>query len=154
MPDAAAADRRRNAARGPGARALLIGIYPPSLQRSGLEAAVSDLLAPLSARGVAVKSEIASDLELAPETEELIFSGAQEALRNVAKHADPSQVEVTLRRTNGSVVLSVRDDGRGFDPAAASAADGRAWACACSRISWRSATAGSRSTPPLDAARW
>ena len=99
-------------------RALLIGIYPPSLQRSGLEAAVSDLLAPLSARGIAVEAEIGDDLGLAPETEELIFRSAQEALRNVAKHADPSHVAVRVSRSNGSVVLAVRDDGRGFDPAA------------------------------------
>ena len=105
-------------------RALLIGIYPPSLERSGLEAAVGDLLAPLSARGIAVEAQIGDDLTLASETEELIFRGAQEALRNVAKHADPSQVAVTLSRRNGSVVLAVRDDGRGFDPAAARAADG------------------------------
>ena len=117
--DAAAATRR--AVRE--LRALLIGIYPPSLQRSGLEAAVSDLLAPLSARGIAVEAEIADDLALAPETEELIFRGAQEALRNVAKHADPSRVAVSVSRSNGSVVLAVRDDGRGFDPAAARAAD-------------------------------
>ena len=71
-----------------------------------------------------MEAEIADDLKLAPETEELIFRGAQEALRNVAKHADPSQVAVTLSSANGSVVLAVRDDGRGFDPAAARAVDG------------------------------
>jgi two-component system NarL family sensor kinase len=102
-------------------RGLLIGIYPPSLQRSGLEAAVSDLLAPLSARGIAVKAEIGDNLALTPETEELIFRSAQEALRNVAKHADPSRVAVSVSRSNGSVVLAVRDDGRGFDPAARAA---------------------------------
>jgi two-component system NarL family sensor kinase len=115
--DAAAATRR--AVRE--LRSLLIGIYPPSLQRSGLEAAVSDLLAPLSARGIAVETEIGDNLTLAPETEELIFRSAQEALRNVAKHADPSQVTVSVSRSNGSVVLAVRDDGRGFDPAARTA---------------------------------
>jgi len=114
MPDAA--DSTRRAVRE--LRALLIGIYPPSLRRSGLGAAVSDLLAPLSARGVAVRSDIADDLALAPETEELIFRGAQEALRNVAKHADPTHVAVSVTRSNGSVVLAVRDDGHGFDPAA------------------------------------
>jgi signal transduction histidine kinase len=71
-----------------------------------------------------VEAEIADDLALAPEAEELIFRSAQEALRNVAKHADPSRVEVSVRRSNGSVVLAVRDDGRGFDPDAARAADG------------------------------
>ena len=120
MPDAAASTRRALRE----LRALLIGIYPPSLQRSGLEAAVADLLAPLSARGIAVQSEIPNALALTPETEELIFRGAQEALRNVAKHADPTQVVVSVRRSNDCVVLSVRDDGRGFDPAAAGAADG------------------------------
>jgi two-component system NarL family sensor kinase len=120
MTDAAASTRR--AVRE--LRALLIGIYPPSLQRSGLEAAVSDLLAPLSARGIAVKSDIPADLALAPETEELIFRGAQEALRNVAKHADPTSVVVTVSRSDGSVVLAVRDDGRGFEPVAEAAADG------------------------------
>lgn len=119
MPEAAASTRR--AVRE--LRAMLIGIYPPSLQRAGLEAAVSDLLAPLSARGIAVQTEIPSDLALDPETEELIFRGAQEALRNVAKHADPTHVEVSVSRSNGSVVLAVRDDGRGFDPAAAGGAD-------------------------------
>ena len=79
-----------------------------------------DLLAPLSARGASrCESDIAADLALAPETEELIFRSAQEALRNVAKHADPAHVEVGVSRSNGSVVLAVRDDGRGFDPAAA-----------------------------------
>jgi two-component system NarL family sensor kinase len=115
MPEAATSTRR--AVRE--LRALLIGIYPPSLQRSGLEAAVSDLLAPLSARGIEVQSDISRNLELSPETEELIFRGAQEALRNVAKHADPTHVAVSVGRSNGSVVLTVRDDGRGFDPSAA-----------------------------------
>jgi signal transduction histidine kinase len=112
MTDAAASTRR--AVRE--LRTLLIGIYPPSLQRSGLETAVSDLLAPLSARGIAVNADIPDDLGLDPETTELIFRGAQEALRNVAKHADPTRVAVSVSRSNGSVVLAVQDDGRGFDP--------------------------------------
>jgi signal transduction histidine kinase len=73
-------------------------------------------VAPLSARGVEVETEIAVDLALPPETEELIFRSAQEALRNVAKHADPTRVAVRVSRSKGSVVLTVRDDGRGFDP--------------------------------------
>jgi two-component system NarL family sensor kinase len=115
MRDAAAATRR--AVRE--LRALLIGIYPPSLQRSGLRSAVSDLLAPLSARGIAVEADVPDDLGVAPETEELIFRSVQEAVRNVAKHADADRVQVTVRRANGSVVMAVSDDGRGFDPTAA-----------------------------------
>jgi signal transduction histidine kinase len=119
--DADAAATTRGAVRE--LRSLLIGIYPPSLQRSGLQAAVADLLVPLSTRGIEVEADIPSDLALAPETEELIFRGAQEALRNAANHADPDRVQISVARSDGSVVLTVRDDGRGFDPTAADGAD-------------------------------
>ena len=40
---------------------------------------------------------------------------AQEALTNVARHADATNVEVTLAMENGNLALSVIDNGRGFD---------------------------------------
>jgi Histidine kinase-, DNA gyrase B-, and HSP90-like ATPase len=39
------------------------------------------------------------------------------SLANSLKHAEASQVEVTLERSNGSMHISIRDDGRGFDKA-------------------------------------
>ncbi|MFN7986625.1 MAG: PAS domain-containing protein [Thermoanaerobaculia bacterium] len=47
-----------------------------------------------------------------------LFRVAQEALRNVARHAGASAVTVSLRRGDGGLLLAVRDDGAGFDPAA------------------------------------
>ncbi|MDP9372064.1 MAG: GAF domain-containing protein, partial [Chloroflexota bacterium] len=44
---------------------------------------------------------------------------AQELLSNIGKHADATQVDVRLERCNGSLVLTVADDGVGFDPAVA-----------------------------------
>ncbi|MGE4505792.1 MAG: PAS domain S-box protein [Desulfovibrionaceae bacterium] len=44
----------------------------------------------------------------------------QEALTNVARHAEASAVEVALLQTEQTLELSVQDDGRGFDPAAPS----------------------------------
>ena len=41
---------------------------------------------------------------------------AQEALANVARHADAHSVDVDLCTRGGGVELRVRDDGRGFDP--------------------------------------
>lgn len=41
----------------------------------------------------------------------------EEALANVAKHANASRVGVTLSYFDDEVTLDVRDDGRGFDPA-------------------------------------
>jgi two-component system, NarL family, sensor histidine kinase UhpB len=45
---------------------------------------------------------------------------AQEALTNVARHAGAGEVQLSLRREEGDIVLRVRDDGRGL-PAGASA---------------------------------
>lgn len=46
-----------------------------------------------------------------------MFRIAQEARRNVARHAHASSVEVTLGPFDGGVQLAVRDNGAGFDPA-------------------------------------
>jgi len=54
---------------------------------------------------------------LRPETEIALLRTAQEALANVAKHADATRVGLTLSYMDEEVVLDVRDDGRGFDPA-------------------------------------
>jgi two-component system, NarL family, sensor kinase len=101
-------------------RSLLVEIYPPNLHDTGLEAAIADLLAPLRRRGI--EAELATDGigRLPPESEQLIFRTAQEALRNVADHANASHVTVSLERRNGTVVALIRDDGAGFDAAVAS----------------------------------
>ncbi len=57
--------------------------------------------------------------ESIPETEQALFRLAQEALANVAKHAEAKQVAITLVRTDGAVTMSVADNGRGFDPESA-----------------------------------
>jgi two-component system sensor histidine kinase UhpB len=44
----------------------------------------------------------------------VIYRVAQEALNNAVRHADADHVQVELRREDGQVELSVRDDGRGF----------------------------------------
>ena len=45
-----------------------------------------------------------------------VYRITQEALTNVARHAQASHVEVNLRANNGRLALNVEDDGRGFDP--------------------------------------
>ena len=44
-----------------------------------------------------------------------IYRIVQEALTNVAKHSGAQRVTVALTKTDGSLVLSIGDDGRGFD---------------------------------------
>ena len=45
------------------------------------------------------------------------FRIVQEAVANVLNHADPTRVSITAQPRGGDVVVEVRDDGRGFDPA-------------------------------------
>ena len=56
------------------------------------------------------------------EAEFALLRTAQEALANVAKHAQATRVGVTLSYMEHEVALDVRDDGRGFDLASAQAA--------------------------------
>lgn len=46
-----------------------------------------------------------------------LFRIVQEALRNIARHAHASHVEVRLRRLDGGLQLAIKDNGAGFDPA-------------------------------------
>jgi signal transduction histidine kinase len=98
-------------------RTLLVDIYPPTLRRAGLGGALSDLVAALSTRNIAAEIDLEPGLALPPERESILYRVAQEALRNVAQHADASHVRVYAGRRNGSAVLTVEDDGRGFAPA-------------------------------------
>ena len=47
-----------------------------------------------------------------------IYRVAQEALRNVARHAKASTVELSLALSEGGLLLTITDNGRGFDPGA------------------------------------
>jgi signal transduction histidine kinase len=100
-------------------RTLLVDIYPPTLQRAGLQSALSDLLSGIGEGGCDVHLRFEpSELRLPPETEALLFRAAQESVRNVRAHADAHRLDVSVVQTNGRVALEVADDGRGFDPGA------------------------------------
>jgi signal transduction histidine kinase len=96
-------------------RSLLVEIYPPELHRQGLEAAMRDLLAPCTARGIDAHLDVDQESNLPPEVQALFFRAAQEALRNVVKHAGARRVDVEVARRNGRATLKVTDDGGGFD---------------------------------------
>jgi signal transduction histidine kinase len=46
----------------------------------------------------------------------VLYRVVQEALANVARHAQASQAEVKLQKLDGAVRMSITDDGRGFQP--------------------------------------
>jgi two-component system NarL family sensor kinase len=95
-------------------RTLLVDIYPPTLQRSGLVAALRDLVAPLEAAGITVSLRVPDPVELPADTEALLYRVAQEATRNVRTHGQATEVDVCVDCRPHSVVLRIEDNGRGF----------------------------------------
>ncbi|TML70418.1 MAG: sensor histidine kinase [Actinobacteria bacterium] len=99
-------------------RSLLVDIYPPDLHRTGLEAALRDLVAPLAPRGISADVDVSPELSLSEPTETLLYRCAQEALRNVSSHSAAQNVRVRVQGEDGIARLTVADDGRGFGGAA------------------------------------
>jgi PAS domain S-box-containing protein len=94
-------------------------LRPPMLDDHGLVLAFEWYAKQFSARtgiDVAVR-RLESAERLAPEMEIALFRIAQEALNNVLKHARASRVEITLERSGSEYVMSVEDDGVGYDAA-------------------------------------
>lgn len=104
-------------------RSLLAEIHPPELHGRGLETALEDLIAPAAAAGIHASVSVsgienASDPEVA-----LVWRVAQEAVRNATRHSGASTLAVTVRGDEEQLLLTVVDDGVGFDTAAPSQPD-------------------------------
>ncbi len=98
---------------------LAYQLHPSVLEELGL---VEALRAECERRGRQGRLTLALDLESLPsvvgkEAELCLFRVAQEALTNVARHAGTNAASVTLRHADGGLLLAVRDNGVGFDPA-------------------------------------
>ena len=98
-------------------RSILNSIYPVEVPPEGWAHGLADLVQALESSGVVVTLDI-DDVDLAPMDGLLFLRVTREALRNVATHADASQVLVRLEQQRlGRLVLQVNDDGRGFTAA-------------------------------------
>jgi signal transduction histidine kinase len=107
------------------ARRSVHALRPQPLETARLGDAVAEVAGRWAARhGVAVQvSTTGSARPVAADAEDALLRTAQEALANVAKHAEASRVGVTLSYLEDALALDVRDDGRGFDPAVFDAAE-------------------------------
>lgn len=99
-------------------REISADLRPPLLDYAGLCPALEGYAQQFSRRtGIAVKLECANhDARHAPDLESLLFRIFQEALTNCAKHAHATSVMVTLNHGGRPIVLTVADNGAGFDP--------------------------------------
>jgi signal transduction histidine kinase len=103
-------------------RSLITDMRPASLDQLGVQPALDALAERWSAlSGIEIDLDVdlrfqtgdAKD-RLAASIETTIYRVVQEALTNVAKHADAQRVSITVVERDGTVEVAVTDDGRGF----------------------------------------
>lgn len=101
-------------------RNVCADLRPATLDYLGLNQALKEYAEQFSRRnGIAVQaSGMDSSQRLAAETETMLFRVAQEALTNCAKHANATSISIELTRAGGQTVLTIADNGAGFDPKA------------------------------------
>src|SRR5439155_16705476 len=96
-------------------RSLILEVAPADLAHVGLAAAIDRLAATARDSGLMVRVHAGNVPSLSPDVNALIYRAAQEAIRNVIKHARASTLTINLVQHAGAVVLEVVDDGKGFD---------------------------------------
>ncbi len=100
-------------------------LRPDALEELGLHSALAALSSGFERHArVPVTRRLAQDIAVAPEVELVIYRVAQEALTNVARHAEASHVNVELQHDADKTVLVVSDDGRGLPPGAEHSSNG------------------------------
>lgn len=98
-------------------RGLVHALRPKSLERDGLESTLRDHVEALRrAYGARIELRVKGTISLPPSEELALLRIAQEALHNAVRHAAEARVMVSLEQNDGQVLLSVRDQGPGFDP--------------------------------------
>ncbi|MEP7017977.1 MAG: ATP-binding protein [Actinomycetota bacterium] len=102
-------------------RDMVTQLYPQSLAPQSLSTSLNDLGISLRQAGVNVTVDVDEQLTLDLTSATLVYRVARESLHNAEKHAQPRNVDVRLTSDRLRTVLTVVDDGRGFDPSAAPA---------------------------------
>jgi signal transduction histidine kinase len=96
-------------------RRLAVEVRPKVLDDFGLVPALTRLAESFAQRaGIDVQFSATLDERLPHEVESTLYRVVQEALTNVAKHADAAHVSVVVARRDRSVAAVIEDDGRGF----------------------------------------
>jgi len=99
-------------------RSTMSELRPPMLDKYGLTAALYWYCEDYHHRTeiqVNINDRYMKNSRLPSETEIALFRIAQEALNNVAKHANANKIEIELFEEDGSTMMAITDNGLGFD---------------------------------------
>jgi signal transduction histidine kinase len=100
-------------------RRALKDLRAKPLDDLGLTYAIRNLALDAASRaGFDIVFDISNNLpELPPDVEQCFFRIAQESLENIVNHANANTVELHLEEINRRIILSIKDDGSGFNQA-------------------------------------
>ncbi len=106
---------------------MILDLRPSVLDDLGLQSAIRWYAErQLTGRGVSVRCEFdAPDRRFPAAFETALFRVCQEAMSNIARHAQAETVLVQLAEGEGVIRIEIEDDGRGFDPGKVSHAERR-----------------------------
>jgi signal transduction histidine kinase len=99
-------------------RAVVTELRPPAVREDGLVPALRkhvDVIGRAHAVDITFTSDCDGRCALPDVVEDVVFRVAQEALHNALRHAQPRAVNIDLRTPEKLVVLTVSDDGKGFE---------------------------------------
>lgn len=93
----------------------MVELRPPVLDERGLVPSLRDCAQEMFAGSATTYQVTGATFPTAHEVETVIYRIAREALANAAKHADATHVDISLGALEDELVLTIEDDGRGFD---------------------------------------
>ena len=103
-------------------RTLLLELRPATLDATPLDALLQRLGDSLSGQAqIPVDVQIDESVSLPHDVKIVFYRVAQEAFSNIGKHARATRVTAVVRARGAGAMLTVRDDGTGFDPGAVTA---------------------------------
>lgn len=97
---------------------LIYDLRPSVLDDLGLSSALRWITENrLESMGIDVTIDVVgAERRVKPEIETCLFRIGQEAISNIARHAEANAVKLTLRYGCASILLEVEDNGKGFEP--------------------------------------
>ncbi len=89
-------------------------LYPVLLENIGLRSSVESLCSNMTETGIFTTCEIEYENTLGKDEELQLYRIIQEGLQNVVKHANAQACKITIRSDDSSLLLEIKDNGKGF----------------------------------------
>ncbi|MCC6607615.1 MAG: sensor histidine kinase [Anaerolineae bacterium] len=95
-------------------RALIIAMRPSLLEDHSFTDAIHSYINHYHRLNVNISAHVEEGLQLDPIKENALFRIAQESISNAVRHAEANKILLSLRSVGSNIILTIKDDGKGF----------------------------------------